>query len=746
MLPRALKFIKTKFAFLSVFGIAKFVVYFSPLLLADILTEYDYGVVEYALSGLGIWVASSFSLGINGAYPYFILKKEDTEKENAFSIHGLWLIFLFLINQLLYYIFNLYEIKIYLALNFSYIFANQLFYSAKLKTKDSLLKAVLIDSGVYFILLLFIISVFFNFIKTSISNLSVFVFGYSFIYVFYSLFVFYRINKTQIIKRYKAVLKFSYHILISSILIFTITVAGRLLTEYFFDTETVGVYGFYLRLASIVVVIHQVVNILFFKRLYTFNPKILDKYFSIFFICIYLISIMVYLISPYILPHIFEYYRKTFLDNKLLFFILSSQMIMWIASALNSSIVDREELAKSNNKRLLVLIIISILVLVLLKDILTLPLLAFIHFFVFYFATMIQYFTLTKKKIYFKKATVVLSTTFLITVTTVLLIYFNPYNKDNYKKIILNEADYILDDTYPKSDARRYGLTAKDAGKIHLVSGKNRLNTVLDIAEATGEEMIFPKGNYNMSLILDHRRNLKLRFNKSEFHLVHITQVHDSLPKPRNIEIKGTIVIYDRLGMTEANNIKIDSAILKSNIKKNLRNKGCHIYHGCNDIKIGYLEVQDIGSGSNFYKNTHAALAIDGNKNNPKNVTINKLYIKSTDRHGVYITGNNHLIKEIIIDKFGMGSSEGISGMQNANNDKGENKEFTALWINKCSNCNFKKVTINEKESKGKHTVFFDHGNKFKPSTIDQLIILNDNSLINIKKEFLTNVELIKLK
>lgn len=308
--------------------------------------------------------------------------------------------------------------------------------------------------------------------------------------------------------------------------------------------------------------------------------------------------------------------------------------------------------------------------------------------------------------------------------------------QENTKEVVFNDSSYVLNPNYKIGDARRYGVTAEAAKLSHPYSGKNRMTTVLDLAESQGIEMSFPSGYYGMDLTLDSRKNMNLRFNNSEFSLIHITQQNDSLPIPENINLKGTLIAYARLGITEAKNISIDSVILKTDLSKNLyklRNTGCHIYHGCNDIKINYLEVDDLGSGSEKYKYTHAALAIDGWQNNPENVQIKKLHIKSTDRHGIYITGKDHLLEEVIIDKFGVGSSEYMDGMQDA--AKGEEKEFKALWVNKCYNSFIESITINEKDSKAKYTAHFDSGDKNRPFTINKFKVINNNPKIEILEE-----------
>ena len=294
------------------------------------------------------------------------------------------------------------------------------------------------------------------------------------------------------------------------------------------------------------------------------------------------------------------------------------------------------------------------------------------------------------------------------------------------KSDVFNDSLYVLDHTFPKGDARRYIVSAESAKSKHPFTNKTRLTTALDIAEKTGVKMHFPSGYYGMDLILDNRQNLYLSFDDSEFNLIHITQEYDSLPKPKNIFIDGNIISYHRLGITEAENIKIDSVNIKSDILKNLRgvrSKGCHIYHGSTNISIGYLQIDDFGSGSNKYLHNDAALAIDGWNNNPKQVTIKKLYIKSSDRHGIYLTGSNHFIGEAVIDKYGVGGSDHMSQMQDAL--AGEEKKFKALWVNKAYNSRIGKLTINEKESEGHYSIHLDYSDVKRPVIIYKLNIIN---------------------
>ncbi|APY08489.1 hypothetical protein BWZ20_09335 [Winogradskyella sp. J14-2] len=325
-----------------------------------------------------------------------------------------------------------------------------------------------------------------------------------------------------------------------------------------------------------------------------------------------------------------------------------------------------------------------------------------------------------------------------------MLVFFSCKNEEKQRentessnpKEAFNDSSYVLDPKFPIGDARRYGVTASTAKLKHPYTGKNRFTTTLDLAQEYGLEMTFPSGFYKMNLDLSSYKDLKLNFNNSEFSLIQIVQMNDSLPIPKNITLGGTLVAFDRLAITEAQNIIIDSIIIKSDKQKNLlsgRSRGCHIYHGSEDIKIKYLQVNDLGSDPIKDKYTHAALAIDGWNNNPVNVQIEEIYIKSTDRHGIYITGKDHLIGDVIIDRFGVGSSEGMDGMQDA--QLGEEKEFKALWINKCYDSFIENITINEKDSKAKYNAHFDAGDKTRPFTIGNFKVINDNPKIDTLEE-----------
>lgn len=299
-----------------------------------------------------------------------------------------------------------------------------------------------------------------------------------------------------------------------------------------------------------------------------------------------------------------------------------------------------------------------------------------------------------------------------------------------------NDIDYVVNNNFSEGDVRRYGIFPDSAySKVHPFTKMTKLETVLKLSADHNIEMIFPEGHYAEALIIEGKDNISLKFENAEFGGV-IQIIDDESIESSNINFKGRLTTYSGFFTRKSSNISVEDLIIKTDISKNiydLRSRGCQIYAGTKNIKINNLIIEDLGSGNEKYTYASSALAIEGWNNNPENVQIKKIHIKSTDRHGIYITGEDHLIDEVIIERFGVGSAIDMAPMQDA--QKGEETEFKALWINKCYNSFIEKITINEQGSKGKYTAHFDYGDKSRPFTIGVFKVINDNPNINILEE-----------
>lgn len=298
-----------------------------------------------------------------------------------------------------------------------------------------------------------------------------------------------------------------------------------------------------------------------------------------------------------------------------------------------------------------------------------------------------------------------------------------------------DDSAYLLDDSYPLGDVRRYGIYPDSIHSSgNAKTKKTRIETMLDVAEQ-GVEITFPKGYYKTAIVLKGRQNVSLTFKDAV--IAGMVQIFEKDSTPSShIKLNGNFTTYGGFFTRKSKDISIGNITISSNTAKNLnglRSRGCVIYGGSKNIKINDLVIDDLGSGAPAYKYKGAALSIEGWNDNPENVQIKNVHIKSSDRTGMYITGKDHLIGDVIIDRFGMGDAKGMSPMQDA--VKGEEKDFKALWINKCYDSFIENVTINEKDSKGKYTAHFDLGDKNKPVTIGVLKVVNDNSKIKILEE-----------
>lgn len=414
-ITKALRFVRGKGLFLVGFVFTKGSVFLVPLLLAETLSAEEFGLFEYSLAGLGFVINALINLGVPASYPYFIVRKKKSDLLNAFSLHPMVLSSVFVFNQI-GLLFGLSE-KIYLSLNVAYIIANQVNYSIRLKSESRPVSAIFYDSGIYLVALVCLILFWTGIAPASLELIKSAIFIYALYYLVRAIWFFVREEKERIWERYQILLKYAVPVMFGSFLIFLITSSGRILVEHFFGMESVAVYGFYYRLSAVVVVIYQMVSILFFRDLYTANPKKLDKYYSLFFLFIGSLSLLVFYLTPLFMPLISDFYAGTIADHRTDYFLLSGQMLMWIATALNSSIIDRENQAGINNWRFLILIAATLLLLFLLQGI-TLQHLILLHSIVIWFAAIVQYYSLYRVGVEFRRSAAVL-TAFLLVIVAI---------------------------------------------------------------------------------------------------------------------------------------------------------------------------------------------------------------------------------------------------------------------------------------------------------------------------------------
>lgn len=145
----------------------------------------------------------------------------------------------------------------------------------------------------------------------------------------------------------------------------------------------------------------------------------------------------------------------------------------------------------------------------------------------------------------------------------------------------------------------------------------------------------------------------------------------------------GDFQVTDRLGINNAADIKFDRVRLLSDPSRNTstpgsKGRGCHIHFGCDDIAIDELQIDDCEAGHNC----DAALAIDGNGDNPERIRIRRVHIRGSDCHGAYITGFDHDIGELRVDGYAATGPERDVQDADAGQSLGKGR---GVWINRAS-------------------------------------------------------------
>jgi len=336
--------------FSLVFTFVKLNAFTAALFLSNFVANTaDYGLFEYALS-IGLIAAIPLNFGLQGAYPFFNLKQQREGFKSIFYFHALLvsglLFFFFVFNKWAY---PLVPEKIAFALLIGGIIAMQVMLSAILKSHETIFPAVFLDGGLFLVLNLYNLWLYISGDTLDFAVLE-WVFGLYLLFLFgLHSYRFWLAKSDFSWQRYGIALQFGRNLLVSSFLIICLTGSARILIEYFLGMEQVGIYAFYFRFAAAVVMIHQVVNIVFFKKMYESLPATLDKYFSMFLLFILVAGGILLFVVPIVFKGSLSLLDDTWLAYHKLYIILSFQMIFWICMALNENILYREQLSSKMN-------------------------------------------------------------------------------------------------------------------------------------------------------------------------------------------------------------------------------------------------------------------------------------------------------------------------------------------------------------------------------------------------------------
>jgi hypothetical protein len=276
----------------------------------------------------------------------------------------------------------------------------------------------------------------------------------------------------------------------------------------------------------------------------------------------------------------------------------------------------------------------------------------------------------------------------------------------------------VINVQYPYGDVRRYGVFPNVDTIWHNTT---YIRDALINASNLGFELFFPTGLYKTQLNIS-QSNVTIRFEEGAelTGLVHVF-VEDNKEKIKNLTIKGTIVTYDRFGTRNIDGLTVDAIHVKSDGSKatdypGVRGRGVHLSPGTTNFYCQTMTVDDCdGAGHNNV----AAVEIDGSSNNPSNLFIEKIWVKKSDVHGVYIAANDFNIGEIRVNEFGATSYQIAVAMEDTNG-LAQSQELKGVWLNRCRNSTVGKIIVNNANATRtnvKYDVLLDETGKTTDST-----------------------------
>ena len=387
--------------FASIFLLGKISGFVSALWLSQLVTDMaSYGLFEYALS-VGILIAIALNVGLQAAYPYFNLKKRERGFRSIFYFHPL--LCSGLIGGILlmdYWLFQVIEPKLQLALLIGGIIAMQLLLSYILKSHEFIIRAVLLDGGLFIAINFYNLFVWLSGKPYDFETLKSLLLCYFAGLLVICFFHYWKNRQDFSWKRYLEAISFGKHLVLSSTIVIVLTNGARIFIEYFLGLEQVASYSFYFRFAVVVILIQQVFNIAFFKKIYRSKAAQLDNFFSAFIIGALFVAMLFWLLLPNLLSGMFSFFEEGHQGYAPLYFILSFHALFWISISFNENIIYRENLSRQMNRAFVLLLVgmLAIFTLLHLCAWLTLFSFAIVNLFFLFWATDIQFSLLLKHR------------------------------------------------------------------------------------------------------------------------------------------------------------------------------------------------------------------------------------------------------------------------------------------------------------------------------------------------------------
>ena len=340
--------IKSESAFLISFGLAKLIAFIGPFWIASNTSIEFYGTIEFALN-LAVWTAMILGLGVSGSIPLRVLEYEDGSVIKAVSF------FIFVVSLL-----GLVTGAV-----------GSLFFDSLLIVLCGLLT---VTSSFQQAVAAYLRAMSFRKLTPWVENFSI---NSAVLSVFVSYYIGGRVDVDSIkgiyaiclaicltsgcflLVNYKGVLasyfksiELGVPMLINGLVMLAACNSGRLYIGVWLGMSEVAIYSFAFRISGVLLVLYQMINLRYFKRLYLASSESIGKaYFSItaFLSLVGSIMILAYYfwgqnITPEVLP---------FNDLLLIIPIITTHTLLWILTAMLELRINRYGLSNKSFKFLI---------------------------------------------------------------------------------------------------------------------------------------------------------------------------------------------------------------------------------------------------------------------------------------------------------------------------------------------------------------------------------------------------------
>ncbi|WP_425045270.1 oligosaccharide flippase family protein [Primorskyibacter sp. S87] len=332
--------------FLWGFAAARALLFFSPILLSNLLPLERYGQLELAQSFAAIG-AIVVCFGLTGTVPLIRLRDE---------IEGRWDTLLLLLTGLgggclllalgtAIGLGTLYAVPVLVFLGIGVLMLQGL-WATSLKSDGHSTRAVFVEAGFWAVAVTGAGVIVLSGNRLPIGTISFALFLYAAALLTVTLTQFRQSREGACtLADLKRNIALGLPLMVTSVLAVVITSSGRLLLGQISGVEAVGLYAVLYRATTLPLVGHQVLTIGFFRQLFSWSDEILRKRASVIVLGVTTMALSFWLLEPHLGWLLGQRFTETFTVYRTEGLILLVQTILWSAIALNDLINSRLQIA-----------------------------------------------------------------------------------------------------------------------------------------------------------------------------------------------------------------------------------------------------------------------------------------------------------------------------------------------------------------------------------------------------------------